>query len=136
MPLTETMRGGKHFACISGHDAKTNPDAFRDLADVDTVVVFMGGRNIASVVDALLMNPTFGSEQAAATTKSRSSKATAASKRTKSTPCAVVRDVDGAKRKTMVRYARRYRRENRRRKVKSVCFHRRRDLQIRHLARA
>ena len=25
MPLTETMRGGKHFACISGHDAKTNP---------------------------------------------------------------------------------------------------------------
>ena len=99
MPLTETMRGGKHFACISGHDAKTNPDAFRDLADVDTVVVFMGGKNIASVVDALLMNPTFGSEQAAATTKSRSSKATAASKRTKSTPCAVVRDVDGAKEK-------------------------------------
>lgn len=99
MPLTETMRGGKHFACISGHDAKTNPDAFRDLADVDTVVVFMGGKNIASVVDALLMNPTFGSEQAAATTKSRGSKATAASKRTKSTPCAVVRDVDGAKEK-------------------------------------
>ena len=24
----------EHFACISGHDAKTNPDAFRDLADV------------------------------------------------------------------------------------------------------
>ena len=93
MPLTETMRGGKHFACISGHDAKTNPDAFRDLADVDTVVVFMGGKNIASIVDALLMNATTNSEQAA--TNSRSSK----NKRTKSTPCAVVRDVDGAKEK-------------------------------------
>ena len=93
MPLTETMRGGKHFACISGHDAKTNPDAFRDLADVDTVVVFMGGKNIASVVDALLMNATTNSEQAA--TNSRSSK----NKRTKSTPCAVVRDVDGVKEK-------------------------------------
>jgi uroporphyrinogen III methyltransferase/synthase len=93
MPLTETMRGGKHFACISGHDAKTNPDAFRDLADVDTVVVFMGGKNIASIVDALLMNATTNSEQAA--TNSRSSK----NKRTKSTPCAVVRDVDGVKEK-------------------------------------
>ena len=92
--LTETMRGGKHFACISGHDAKTNPGAFRDLADVDTVVVFMGGKNIASVVDALLMNTTF-SEQAVM--KGRSSKMT--TKRTKNTPCAMVRDADGVKEK-------------------------------------
>ena len=92
--LTETMRGGKHFACISGHDAKTNPGAFRDLADVDTVVVFMGGKNIASVVDALLMNTTF-SEQAVM--KGSSSKMT--TKRTKNTPCAMVRDADGVKEK-------------------------------------
>ena len=92
--LTETMRGGKHFACISGHDAKTNPGAFGDLADVDTVVVFMGGKNIASVVDALLMNTTF-SEQAVM--KGRSSKMT--TKRTKNTPCAMVRDADGVKEK-------------------------------------
>ena len=92
--LTETMRGGKHFACISGHDAKTNPGAFRDLADVDTVVVFMGGKNIASVVDALLMNTNF-SEQAVM--KGSSSKMT--TKRTKNTPCAMVRDADGVKEK-------------------------------------
>ena len=36
---------GRKHSRISGHDAKTNPGAFRDLADVDTVVVFMGGKH-------------------------------------------------------------------------------------------
>ena len=96
VPLTETMRGGRHFACISGHDAKTNPESFRDLANVDTVVVFMGGKNIADVVDALLLKQTFSDNAKASMTANAT---TINAKRSKNTPCAVVRDVDGEKEK-------------------------------------